>query len=506
MLSEPLAEIVRMLSQQKLPEVPEEMLAACGDSDILNLGPVLQTTKLQQAYYSGSNGLSDTPCLLDFEANFQDLDVSRVSTSLKDLVRRHPALRLYILPGGASQEVQDWSLFESWELPVHDLRDAADVEKALSALRQSSKNHSLQDRQWDLQLAILPRQKARLFVRIGLIALDAGSLYHLAKELDLLYGGRALPPLVNDFATAIHRVTRLPFQTPKYTSFPAPPQLPRVAEKREVQRVWGCLDKASWSSLQALCKRENLTPTAAITCCFQDVLRRRLGRHKEFTLNMTTTSRHRVAASSSDLVGDFTNCQLIGCRLGPVTFVDRARAIQRQIDAYLAEPFCGIQQQEEARRLVQASNLAHTSFYDVVVTSLLGYESWTPEHMPFTGLEKAVTQTPQVVLDFQLLEQASELLLSFDVAPVVPIRWAEAVMQGTEAHLHGVVAQSMKGQVLPSNPRRSHEPFASQTPFTRLDAELQRAAAEHGNRVAVATGHEMKELSYGRRVVLARCG
>lgn len=164
--------------------------------------------------------------------------------------------------------------------------------------------------------------------------------------------------------------------------------------------------------------------------------------------------------------------------------------------------------QQEARRYVPSdARRARTTFFDVVVTSLLGYEDWTPEHLPLESLARLVTQTPQVVLDLQFLASAEVLWLSFDAAPVLAVRWVEAVMKELEAHLASVIQQEMEGDALPADPRKSYEPFAPPTPFTRLDSELLRTAKEHGNRVAVATanGNGLEELTYNRQGWLLGC-
>ena len=493
LLSKTLAEIVEFLTAQSPPLVWRP--ASC-DSRPCDSCEV-KTTKLQQAYYNGSNGLLDNPCLLDVEVDFQELDVDRLSTCLKALVQRHPALRSRFVNrglAGLKLQVEDPRAFDSWKLCVEDLQGAADVVGALSEIRQSHQDHVLKNLQWDLRVALLPGRTI-LFLRVGLIALDAGSLFRLGKELDLLYGGLPLEPLAYDFVGAMQRAANCTSLKQEIQSFPCPPLLPRVeAEKRGVQRVWASLDEKSWCSFVALCRREHLTPTAAITCCFQDVLRLRLGRQQEFTLNMTTTNRHQVSDQSDYLVGDFTNCQLILCRAGLNTFSDRAHAIQQQIDAYLAGPCCGIEMQQEARCC--ASTLI-TPFFDVVVTSLLGYQDWTPKHLPSHNVQRVVTQTPQVVFDLQFLVKDGVLWLSCDAAPVLALRWVEAVMKGLEMHLEHVIQQELKGELLPADPRQSHEAFAPKTDLTRLDAVLQRSSMEHWTRVAVAD--RLKELTYQRQ-------
>ena len=86
-----------------------------------------------------------------------------------------------------------------------------------------------------------------------------------------------------------------------------------------------------------------------------------------------------------------------------------------------------------------------SSFFDVVVTSLLAYESWTPAHFK-ASVQQVKTQTPQVNFDLQFFVHNHVLWLSCDAAPVLPIGWVRAVMKELEEQLRNVVQHKMKGK------------------------------------------------------------
>ena len=189
----------------------------------------MKTTKLQQAYYNGSNGLVDTPCLLDVEIDFPGLDVARFHDCLKALIQRHPALRSRICDRGLTLEIMDYTQDVNFQVQDLTTLEGVDLESELDKIRQSF--GTLQECQWDLRLVRLPG-RVRLFLRVGLIALDAGSIYQLAKELDQLYGGHDLPRLPSyDFVDAMQRAATMDSRK-EMGSFPEPPRLPRVEHER----------------------------------------------------------------------------------------------------------------------------------------------------------------------------------------------------------------------------------------------------------------------------------
>ncbi|CAJ1408782.1 unnamed protein product [Effrenium voratum] len=398
-------------------------------------------------------------------------------------------------------EVQDPTAYSSWELPCSDLRGASDADLDLHKLRETCQGS---DGLWDLRAARLPGGVVRLMARVELIALDAGSVLQLAKYLDALYEGslpaEGLPKDV--FSEAMQLAVKTPPLTDSWKrraqALPGPPAVPRIHMPKEVdiRRIWGALSSDTWQAFLALCRQHGLTPSAALTCCFQDVLRCHTGHSKDFTLNMTLTKRFELAAElgATGLVGDFTNCHLIACRPGP-TFLHRALDLQEQVATAISEPCCGIELQQEVRRCHGDG----TMLFDVVVTSLLAYGPWKPESLPHLGVKYAVTQTPQVSLDFQFMEQLDNvLLLSMDVAAhVVPLKWAQTVMQELETHLAQAVCSSFLGQILPQDPRRPHASFeAKEAAGGRLETSVLKTIHKHGLRNAVVEAASGKYLRY----------
>ena len=249
-----------------------------------------ETSSLQRAYLNGAE-MGDTTCNLYLESDFQGLDVEHFQACLKGQLFKHAALRIRFAEGGHLQQALAPTEFDDWVLPVTDLRTVPENDRYLQEIREACKavEKGQQKRMWDVRAALLPRDKVRLFLRIELIALDAGSILHLAKELDALYGRQKVPAGPDLFASAMQanckRLQAVPGRWAQIT-VPKPPQIPRrtTAEAPSFQRVWASLDSPTTRQLLALCRDKNITPTACITCCFQDVLRNHVGKDKDFTL------------------------------------------------------------------------------------------------------------------------------------------------------------------------------------------------------------------------------
>lgn len=461
----------------------------------------LKMSPIQMAYYNGGQ-IDGTDCCFYMERDFKggSEEVERLERCIRILIRRHPALRLRVLAEGEFQEILPERQFDDWKLPCEDLRADFNVEKSLEYMTHQSTS----DRLWDVRVAILPGEVRafRLFLRLNLIALDAGSILRLCQEMDSLYGDDQCPTVLDHFGSAMREHCRVLSNSTDFKSietYPKAPKLPKMPSAADVvinfERIWGNLNSKAWCDFQSMCKEQNLTATASIICCFQDVLRNHVGKSKDFTLNITSTKRMHVADAleidAADLVGDFTNCHLLACRSGPVTFLDRARAIQEQLLS--APSLCGIQLQREMRRRLGDESI----LFDVVVTSLLAYKSWKPTHLPLTGTCHVTTQTPQVVLDLQFFESSmKELCLSFDAAThIIPQSFVEEIMRELEHHLREVVAEHFEGEILAPNPREVCG-SAIQEPLGSLDDAVLRSIRIHQEETAVVDAATGKSLSY----------
>ncbi|CAE7793857.1 irp2 [Symbiodinium sp. CCMP2456] len=489
-------------------------------------GEEFPTTPLQKAYFDGmyfDPAHQITPNFF-FKATFRkDLDLQKLEICIKELARRHEAVRVCISQDGGQQSVNPESCFDDWSLHVQN----ADDESACHAIFQQVCQERIQDFWttrlkrwvWDVQAARLPSKEVILFFRFSFMAVDASSIRYLMMELDGLYGDVRLPAARFQLAESMADMNRTMGSmseswSAKARNLPGPPKLPRRrggSGAPKFTRFWRTLSCQGWKSFQDLCSRLEISRTNAIVCCFQDILRNHLGsgENVDFTLNLTLNDRARLTelnfnGDAESLVGDFTNCFLLACRDGGGTFLQRALALKQQIDAAKKEPVCGVALQQEFRRCQGRGEL-----FDVVVTSLLKYEAWWPKHLPLLQMDDVRSQTPQVVLDLQFFENThGKLQLSIDAdVQTLPESLVEELMEEFFQHLSVVSRQdanTLKGRdaaamLLPKSPRNGYDSFhGSSSRPRRIDQLLLESLRKNSERAGAVkeTVQPGRVLSY----------
>jgi nonribosomal peptide synthetase protein BlmIV len=186
-----------------------------------------------------------------------------------------------------------------------------------------------------------------------------------------------------------------------------------------------------------------LTPSGLLCAAFATVL----GSYCEsprFTLNLTTFNRIPVHPHVDTLVGDFTTTTLLAVDVAGASFVDNARRMQEQMWRDLDHRLVsGVEVQRMLRR--RPGRLAD-AMMPVVFTSTLWEDSAAAP--PSTGAWRAVpgysiSQTPQVLLDHQVGEDADGLACSWDyVEGAFPAGLVETMFTGYQAILAALAARA----------------------------------------------------------------
>ena len=393
-------------------------------------------TDTQQAYWVGRGDaveLGGVGCHGYWEWDSDDLEVERFRLAWRKVLDRHPMLRAVVSPDGTQRVLAD---APEHPIPVLDLRGAteAQAQQVAGQLRDELSHQVLPaDRYplWDVRLTLLPGGRARIHLGLDLLIIDAWSYFQvLMPDLISYYTDpdAELEPIGLTFReyvqatevgsgpasvdSAQHARAR-DYWLERLDSLPPAPDLPRVARRPAATpsftRRERRLPAGSWSALKARAGAGGVTPAGLVVAAFAEVLRT-WSASDTFTINFPLFNRQPVHRDVDRLVGDFTTTSLLAVDKVDGTFAERARSIQRRLWADLEHrQFSGVR---VGRELARRAGGVRASF-PVVVTSLLGQP---PRHFT-TALGRNVftsTQTPQVSLDFQVMEVEGELRYSWD--------------------------------------------------------------------------------------------
>ncbi|GLZ35194.1 hypothetical protein Lesp02_73810 [Lentzea sp. NBRC 105346] len=397
---------------------PEEFPVITADGNRYEPFPLTET---QQALWIGRGDAVDfgnVGCHGYFEWERDGLDVDRFQAAWRKLVQRHDMLRAIVLPDGTQKVLP---VTDGDDIRVTDLRDADDAEAQALATREEMSHQVIDSDRWplyDIRLSLLPGDKVRLHFGIDLLIMDAWSAFQvLFPDLIELYEDpdAELPPLDITFRDYVlqskaalqnseaYRRSR-EYWVSRVPNLPAAPDLPLVTNpKGEVKfdrRAHDVLP-GEWNTLKERAKKAGVTPSGILVAAFAEVLRTWC-KNDRFTINFPIFDRLPMHENIDRLLGDFTNTLLVAVEKTDGTFAERAKDIQEQMWSDLEHRhFNGVQVLRELLRQQQFAGLRPAM--PIVVTSLLGH----PPRRQVSALGRethGISQTPQVLLDFQIRE------------------------------------------------------------------------------------------------------
>ncbi|MET9990478.1 amino acid adenylation domain-containing protein [Streptomyces mutabilis] len=412
-----------------------------GDPD--NRHEPFPLTDVQAAYLIGRTdayAYGGVGCHAYVELEYPDLDVERVTSVWRELVQRHDMLRAVVHHDGYQRVLPDVPA-----LPVgsDDLTalPAATAETQVERTRARLANREAPTDRWPLFDVHVTRtaERAVLHLAFDMLVVDHAGLRVLLAEFQRRYTGAALAeaPRITfrDYVLARRALTDTEahardraYWTERLDTLPPAPELPlaeaweaAVSDPGEASRPPAPGDAVTFRRLEVLlpaadrdrlterASRRGLTVSTALLAAYAETVGA-WSRTSRFTLNVPTVDRPALHEDIGRLIGDFTSLELLAVDLdAPVSFAERTRAVGQQLLEDLAHPlFTGSDVLAELSRRAGAPVLM-----PVVFTSALGAGA-TSEGVP-PEVTYAVTRTPQVWLDCQVMHRGDTLSLSWDI-------------------------------------------------------------------------------------------
>jgi amino acid adenylation domain-containing protein len=392
-------------------------------------------TDIQQAYWMGRGGtfeLGNVSTHIYLELDCHGLNLERLNEAWQTLIDRHDMLRMVVLPTGQQHILEQVS---PYQIALVDLHGQAPVTTQLEKIRQQMSHQVLPADQWplfEIRATRLDEQRTRLHLSFDALMIDAWSLHCLVKEWSQLYQNPqlALTPLELSFRDYIlteqaWQETELYQRSLDYwfnrlDTLPPAPELPLAQNPATLtqprfKRHTAQLDPKSWQRLKQRALEAGLTPSGVLFAAFSDILTV-WSKQPQFTLNLTHFNRWPINTQINDIIGDFTSLLLLEINNStPDTFVARGMRLQRQLwQDFEHRDVSGVRVLRELTR--QQSGTQKASM-PIVFTSTLALTASEQEDFlafQFGEVVYSITQTPQVWLDHQVLEQGGALVFNWD--------------------------------------------------------------------------------------------
>jgi amino acid adenylation domain-containing protein len=395
-------------------------------------------TDVQHAYWMGRNAsveLGGISTHFYAESEREDLDVERLTASLRKVIDRHEMLRAIVRPDGTQQVLPE---VPPYEIAVTDLRglDGAAKEVELARIRADVRHDGRGADRWPLfevRATRLTDRRLRLHMRFDMLIVDGRSLETVYRDWRRFHQdpGWAPDPLPVSYRDCVltERARRADagyaraeeYWLSRLDELPPPPALPLAAQPSQIgtprfSRRDARLPRERWAALKQIAGSRGLTPSAVLMTAFADVLRHWTGQ-PAVTLNLTLFNRPRLHPQVDEVVGDFTSLTMLAVDApAEDPFGARAQRVHRQLLLDLDHlSYSGVQVlRERARRMGGRPG----AIMPVVFTSRLGAspaeDAIATRDEVLGELVHAISQTPQVWLDHTVAEERGELLLNWD--------------------------------------------------------------------------------------------
>ncbi|NEU05531.1 amino acid adenylation domain-containing protein [Clostridium senegalense] len=409
------------------------------NQDLKNLYKPFPLTDIQKAYWIGRSGaysLGKVATHYYFEFEGENLDVSRINNIWEKIIKRHDMMRAIILPDGENQQI--YKDVPSYKIKVYDLNSKSliDAEKTLKDVRIEMSHQKFITDKWplfDVRASCFDKGKVRLHFSFDNIIFDGWSIFHILNEMADVYFNPEKPLSKLDFsfrdyvlATEKIKNSELYKRDKEYwfnkiKDLPMAPELPLAKnpdqlDNHQFTHYEKIIDKNNWTKFKKDITEFGLTPSAVLLAIYVEVIGA-WSRHQKFTINLTRFNRMPIHPKINEIVGDFTSLTLLAIDNSlKDTFIERCKNIQQKLWQDIDHSYVsGVDVQRE---LAKINGKNQGMVMPVVFTSAIGYENKNSKEISRSLLGKriySISQTPQVWIDNQVIEENKELILTWDV-------------------------------------------------------------------------------------------
>lgn len=393
-------------------------------------------TDIQEAYWMGRQdmyavGRVSTKYYMEFEK--RDLDVKRANEAWQKMISHHSMMRTVFSHDGRHQ--QSLKHVHEYRFPTADLseKNQDEIQEYIEHVRQSMMEQNFDTTKWPLfevRISKMPDQIFRIHVCFDNIVFDAFSILFVLNQWEKLYEDPAyrLPVLETDFRDYVLALKKIEqseaygrdeqYWAVRLDQMEPAPELP-LARKPETLteqhfiHMEERLDEENWNQLKSAVKNHGLTVSAVLLTAYAEVLAK-WSRHSRFTINLTRYNKLDLHPQMDEIIGDFTALTLFSFDgADGDSFLKRCQKTLEQLWQDMDHPYmCGVRVLRELNKK-DADRFQHGM--PVVFTSSLGLDAGGSEERKWIGKRVySISQTSQVWLDHQILEDDGELVLVWD--------------------------------------------------------------------------------------------
>lgn len=388
-------------------------------------------TSIQRAYLSGVNDKFE---LSSYNAHYYfdittEISKENIEKSINKIIDRHEAFRTVFNKNQTQTILSEHKYYNIDYLDISHLNNQ-DIKANINELRNQLSHKSYDNYDWPLfciKMRKINERECVLFVSINLLICDGDSLNIFFLELaKFAKEDINLPELKYSYIDYIDEYERYKktnndvdedkkYWDEKVKSFSKFPQLPfkkdiSLCKNYIAKRKNTTIEKNIWQEIKGECKKRRISPSALLLALYSKVLSK-WSNQEEALINMTLFERLPFNKEVGNIIGDFTKLAAIQTKVKNQNIWDFALEIESEVLEILDH--ISVDGDYIIKAIANNNAQIGKAVLPIVFTCILfDYEkNWFDE---FGKLNYAISQTPQVLLDNQIVEMNKELNISWD--------------------------------------------------------------------------------------------
>ncbi|MGC4019649.1 MAG: amino acid adenylation domain-containing protein [Muricomes sp.] len=398
--------------------------------DIENRYAEFPLTDIQSSYLIGQESYykyGGTSCKVYTEIEFDNLELEKVQEAWNHVVKNNDMLHAVIEKAGVQR------ILEMYEVPQIKYEDFSGIleDKIYEKVEEKRKRiikTKYEAGTWPLFTLEMTKLKEKCILHFSLDMLiaDFVSINIIFNEFEQFYYGeeRSLTNLsFRDIVIYRENMKNTPEGKLKYEKdkeywaqriavMPEPPQFPIEEHEKEDVAFTQHTFSLSVREYEILChisREACVTPSSTILMAYAETLKT-ISKNREFCIDITMSDRPRIHPEIDKVVGDFTIADILEIRdCGYATYLDEVKGIQERLWDDLSHN--SFSSTEVLRELGKKSKKEIA--VPAVYTSTLGAMKETDKRRG--KIVYTISQTPQVLIDCQILEVEGRLRINWDV-------------------------------------------------------------------------------------------
>lgn len=388
-------------------------------------------TSMQLAYLNGQNdnfdlGKYTAHYYFEVETSYKP---SKIEAAINRLIERHEALRTVFAKDGTQLIMEKASRYIVENINVSNKSEEYKLNENIKIREELSHKNYLHS-QWPMftiKTLELNEEKRILFISIDLMVCDGDSLQILLTELNSMingtFNGSKLNYLYSDYIEEyrdyMNKQGKIEeskkYWMEKINNLSEYPQLPfkksiSLCKEYYIKRKHVIINKENWANLKKASKAKKISPSAVLCALYSKVLAR-WSNQSDLLLNMTVFQRIPFHKDVEHLIGDFTKLVALETYVDNYDLWSLAENVQKEIFENLEH--INYDGTEVIKELAKKKGVIGKALMPIVFTCIL-FDSPVNWFKQFGELKYAISQTPQVLLDNQIIEMQGELNISWD--------------------------------------------------------------------------------------------